>query len=67
MANGVAPSSLAKWVAARRQTDFVPVHVVAPNTPTPALLVELAGTGHRVHIHSDFDPVLLRRLAEALC
>ena len=70
LANGLAPTSFAKWVAALEgaETRFLPVQVVA-SSPAPGepFVVELAGVGHRVEVPSTFDDAALRRLVAALC
>lgn len=48
------------------QTRFVDVEIV-PDPRASPLLLELAGSGHRIQVPSDFDAVSLRRLVGALC
>jgi len=71
--NALPPTSLSKWIAAAEEaalpaTRFVPVHVVEPSVaPAGPLVIQVAGTGHRVEVPAGFDAVELRRLVDALC
>lgn len=70
--NGISWKSLGDWAAQLEPAAppaaarFLTVEVV-PDPTAPALVVELAGSGHRVTVPSDFDVVALRRLVGALC
>lgn len=69
--HGVSPSSLRQWSGGLPQstlatTPFVEVELVGPQY-TPALVVEVAGSGHRVVVPGGFDAGELRRLVAALC
>lgn len=66
-------SAFCRWVQAFDEEagtapKFLPVRVVAPEPrASTALVVELAGVGHRIHVPADFDVAALRRLVGALC
>lgn len=69
--NGLSPTSLREWSGGlpsslSATTPFVEVELVGPQC-TPALVVEVAGTGHRVVVPGGFDAGELRRLVAALC
>lgn len=66
---GISPTSLRQWSArldAGPPTRFVDVEVVAAVT-APPLVIEVAGSGHRVVVPPGFDAAELRRLVAALC
>ena len=64
--HGVSLTSLRRWQATYAEPTFAQVELVEPPS-SPALIVELAHTGHRVHVPRGFDAAELRRLMEALC
>lgn len=69
--HGVSPTSLRLWSEELQSpspatTGFVEVDLVA-STGAPALVVEVAGRGHRVVVPVGFDVGELRRLVAALC
>ena len=70
---GVSATSLRDWsiglpspTATEGGTRFVEVEVVEP-VPVARLVVEIAGTGHRVAVPPGFDAHELRRVVAALC
>src|SRR5687768_9483391 len=68
---GVSPTSLRQWSGRLRSSPtatmrFVNVEVVETESASP-LVVEVAGTGHRVVVPMGFDAAELRRLVAALC
>lgn len=70
---GVSATSLKDWStglpspgATAGGTRFVEVEVVQPVSAAP-LVVEIAGTGHRVAVPMGFDANELRRVVAALC
>lgn len=68
---GVSPTCLRQWSEKLHPsppavTRFVDVELVEPAS-APALIVEVAGSGHRVVVPAGFDPSQLRRLVAALC
>lgn len=65
--HGVASKSLREWSARWPvRPTFLPVQVIPP-VRAAGLVVQLAGSGHRVEVPADFDAATLRRLVEALC
>ena len=64
--HGVPFTSLRRWQLKYTEPTFAQVELVEPPS-SPALIVELAHTGHRVHVPPGFDAAELRRLMEALC
>ena len=64
--HGVSFTNLQRWQARETKLTFARVELVNP-PPKPALVVELAHTGHRVYVPPGFDAAELRRLMEALC
>ena len=64
--HGVSFTNLQRWQSRETKLTFARVELVNP-PPKPALVVELAHTGHRVHVPPGFDAAELRRLMEALC
>ena len=64
--HGVPLTNLQRWQARETKLTFARVELVNP-PPKPALVVELAHTGHRVYVPPGFDAAELRRLMEALC
>ncbi len=66
--NGVAPNSLREWRdAGLLQPAFVALRVAPTVSDSRPLVLQLAGAGHRVEVHQDFDAITLRRLVDALC
>ena len=67
--HGISANSLRAWQLAFTVPAFLPVRVVESQlaVPAPALVVQLAGSGHRVEVPGGFDAATLRRLVDALC
>ncbi|MCK6520841.1 hypothetical protein L6R49_05290 [Myxococcota bacterium] len=64
--HGVPFTSLRRWHLKYPPPTFS--HVELSDSPSsPTLIVELAHTGHRIHVPLGFDATLLRRLMEASC
>ncbi len=69
---GLPASAFSRWIARIEghddRTSFLPVHVAPePQATAPSLVVELAGSGHRVEVPAGFHAGELRRLVLALC
>ena len=71
-AQGISWKTLGDWSArldapdSTVPTSFADVEVV-PDPAAWPLVLELAGSGHRVHVPPAFDVASLRRLVGALC
>lgn len=64
--HGVPFTSLRRWHLKYPAPTFAQVELADPPS-SPTLIVELAHTGHRIHVPPGFDAAELRRLMEALC
>lgn len=72
--NGLSPTSFSKWIEpstrlgrARALTRFLPVEVVPVPVLAAPLVVQVAGSGHRIEVPAGFDGDEVRRLVGALC
>lgn len=69
---GLSPNSLRQWAArpdlqpAPSKARFVDVDLV-DEAVSPLLVIQIAGSGHRVEVRRGFDSGELRRLLAALC
>ncbi len=64
----VAANSRREWRdAGLLQPAFVPLRVAPEVSDSRPLVLQLAGAGHRVEVHQDFDAITLRRLVDAPC